>query len=161
MKNNKHLPCPICYSKVTGRIDKRYCSIKCKNEHHNAARKMNKPMAYETNRKLMRNLTLLEGIMGAKGKFLHIHKAELIRRGFDPDVVTGFEIKGHAVRHICYHFSYTIDAQGVVHVRRHDKVGRVLPGFFERWEIDFPRENFKEASNLNGNNLNSMFGKPK
>ncbi len=137
-KQFQHTPCPVCQGAVIGRSDKRYCSVQCKNAHHLAARKINRPMTEEQNRRLLRNLTLLEGIMGNDGKTLRIHKDELIRRGFDPDSVTGLKFRKNGYRLYCYHFSFTISADGILHVIRHDKVAEELPGFYERWTIDYP-----------------------
>jgi endogenous inhibitor of DNA gyrase (YacG/DUF329 family) len=50
--NYQHEACPECDSNVFGRSDKRFCSINCKNNHHNAARKKNKPLTLEINRQL-------------------------------------------------------------------------------------------------------------
>ena len=158
--NYQHEPCPVCKSAVHGRIDKRYCSTKCKNKHHNTSRRMNKPMTMEVNRQLLRNLTVLEGLLMDDSAFLRIHQTALVRLGFVVESVTGFQIKGRTVVHYCYHFAYTISNDGIVNVRRLDKVNTVLPGFYERWEIDFPKKGKsitqEKASDDRSEGMNSL-----
>ncbi len=127
--------CPVCSGTVVGRSDKIYCSVQCKNKHHRESRRLNTPLTREQNRKLLRNLTLLEGLM-REAKFMHIHKDELIKRGFDLNSVTGVEIQGTRYRLKCYHFSYTLSPDGILHVTRHVKVQENRPGFYERYVCD-------------------------
>ncbi|MBU2019628.1 MAG: hypothetical protein KJ941_08280 [Bacteroidetes bacterium] len=133
-------PCPVCSDHVHGRTDKRYCGIQCKNQHHNHSRRMNKPMTQEVNRQQMRNLTILEGVAKEKGMLVRIHKNALTRHGFHFGIVTGVQTEGNKIVYFCYHFSYTIGKDGIVNIRRNKKLQLVLPGFYERWEIDFPDE---------------------
>lgn len=155
MKNQKQLNCPVCSGKVYGRTDKRYCSIKCKNEHHRIARKRSKPLVFELNRKLLRNLNILEGLLGRKSNFLRVHKSILIRHGFDLNSITGVQILNNSIRLECYHYSFTIDADGIVYVRRMKKLNTDMPGFFERWEIDFP-QGYTVKNNTMKTNFNNL-----
>jgi hypothetical protein len=131
-------PCPVCSGNVHGRKDKRYCGIKCKNQHHYYSRQMNTPMTHEVNRQQLRNLTILEGVMKEAGALTRIHQNALIRHGFHFETVTGVQVNGSKIVYLCYHFNYTIGKDGIVNIWRNKKVHLVLPGFYERWEIDFP-----------------------
>ena len=135
---NEHMPCPVCKGEVNGRSDKRYCSIKCKNKHHRIAFLLNKPMTDEKNRRLLRNLTLLEGIVTNENNFMTIHKSALIKLGFDTSSITGVEHQGKTTIFECYHFRYWIDRDGLVHVVRNAHISDYMPGFYERHVIDFP-----------------------
>ena len=133
------MPCPVCKGKVEGRTDKRYCSIKCKNKHHRIAFLLNKPMTDEQNRKLLRNLTLLEGILSNEQNAMKIHKASLIRQGFDMGSCTGVEIRGKTHIFSCYHFRYMLCEDGMLLVVRNQQISDYMPGFYERYEIDYPQ----------------------
>ena len=139
IKPTTHMPCPVCQGEVKGRSDKRYCSVKCKNRHHRIAFMLNKPMVEEQNRRLLRNLTLLEGIMSAGKNAMNIHKSTLIRRGFDMGSCTGTIDEGDFTIYNCYHFSYWVTKDGIIHVVRNGEVSDYMPGFYERYEIDYPQ----------------------
>jgi len=133
-----HAPCPTCSGLVVGRTDKRFCTIKCKNEHHKNARMYLKTRYGEIQKRIHRNLVLLEGIMGPTAKGMNIHKDILFKFGFDISICTGNKlVKGEQWFELGnYHFM--IDAEGIVRVERMEKLSTRMPGFFERYEIDFP-----------------------
>lgn len=138
-KKTMHMPCPVCHGGVYGRSDKIYCSITCKNRHHYVARQNCKPMVFELNRRLMRNLVILEGMMGEQENVMQVQKSALVRHGFDLDLVTQVKIKGNKVLMYCYHLWYTIQDNGIVTVRRNKRIGAVMPGFYERWAVEYPK----------------------
>ncbi|MBU2018530.1 MAG: hypothetical protein KJ941_02685 [Bacteroidetes bacterium] len=133
-------PCPECNSSVFGRIDKRFCSIKCKNNHHNNARRRNKPLTQEVNRQLARNFTILEGLTRENGACMQVHQNALSRHGFCFETVTGASYRNGVITYKCYHFTYVIGKDGVIRVRTNAKIRNEFPGFFRRWTIDFPDE---------------------
>ena len=150
-----HAPCPVCKSTVHGRIDKVFCSTECKNRHHYLSRRMNKPMTLDVNRQQLRNLTILEGLMQEKGKVFMVHKQALIRNGFCLDTITSVKINANRIVYSCYHFTYSIGTDGIVRVRRNERVKEVIPGFYERWEINFPDDMEKKIPEEEGGNRHS------
>lgn len=130
--------CPVCSEPVIGRSDKIYCSISCKNRHHASTRKMNYPVTEAINRRLKRNYTVLQGLMGRKHDTLKTTLLELSRRGFDPAHSTGAVLEGNSrLVFACYRFRYFIREDGVVFVYQNLEEVEVLPGVFERWEVEF------------------------
>ncbi|MBU2020135.1 MAG: hypothetical protein KJ941_10870 [Bacteroidetes bacterium] len=105
---------------------------------------MNRPMSVETNRRQGRNLVLLEGILGSKGSVLRIHQSELAKHGFCFETVTGVRVFTNKIVYQCYHFSYTIGVDGIVRIKRHDQVRCHLPGFYERWVLEYPETLIQE-----------------
>ncbi len=140
--NNEHMPCPVCLGEVEGRSDKRYCSTDCKNKHHRIAFQHTKTMVREQNGKLRRNLTLLEGILGEEHNAMNIHKDTLIARGFDMGSCTGFVTKGKTTIYSCYLYRYWVTDDGIVHVVKSEFVSDFMPGFYERYTIDYPDVGF-------------------
>jgi hypothetical protein len=100
-------------------------------------------MAAEVNRRQIRNLVLLEGIMNENGVAMDIHQTELAKHGFYFETVTGFRMVGNRIVYQCYHFSYTLGVDGIVRIKRHEKVNCHLPGFYERWNIEYPESAVK------------------
>ena len=133
-----HKPCPTCNGPVYGRKDKRFCTQKCKNAHHRTVRNYLKPRTDESQRKIRRNLTLLEGIMGKKSNGMAIHRDDLIKRGFDMHCCTRSVIFKRKPVYELGGYQYTILQNGYIIVRRMIELNDYLPGFYERHEIDFP-----------------------
>lgn len=135
----KHAPCPTCKGHITGRTDKRFCSIKCKNEHHRNARIQFKSRFHDMQKRLRRNLVVLEGILGPTAKGMNIHKDALFKFGFDIKLCTGSISKQEQNWFELGEYQYSINSNGIVTVERVQRVSSYMPGFFERWEIEFPQ----------------------
>jgi len=135
----RHSPCPTCSGVVIGRSDKRFCSIKCKNEHHNNARTYLKTRYGDIQKRIHRNFVLLEGIMGPTATGMDIHKDILFKFGFDVSICTGNKFVKDEQWYELGNYHFKIDGQGIVRVERMEKVSEIMPGFFERYEIDFPK----------------------
>lgn len=135
----KHAPCPTCSGIVTGRKDKRFCTIKCKNEHHRVARHQLKSRYHEIQKRIRRNLVVLEGILGPTADGMNIHKDALFKFGFDINTCCGSTIISDEYWLQLGDYQYKTDALGIVTVERTKKLSVFMPGFFERWEIEFPK----------------------
>jgi len=134
----KHAPCPTCSGIVAGRKDKRFCTIKCKNEHHRVARAQLKSRYHEIQKRIRRNLVVLEGIMGPTASGMNIHKDALFKFGFDISTCSGFTIISNENWSRLGDYQFKEDSLGIVTVERTNKLSVYMPGFFERWEIEFP-----------------------
>ncbi len=134
----KHAPCPTCGGVVVGRTDKRFCCIKCKNEHHRVARALFKPRFKEIQRKILRNLVVAEGILGTKHSAMSIHKDALFRHGFDLSVCTGTTVINDKLVHELHDYHFHVRKDGIVVVKRTKQLKELMPVFFKRWAIDFP-----------------------
>jgi len=135
----RHAPCPTCSGAVIGRRDKRFCSIKCKNEHHQKARVHLRTRYGEIQKRVHRNYILLEGIMGPTATGMDIHKDILFKFGFDISICTGNKIVNNEQWYELGEYHFRIDDEGIVSVDRMKKLSEYMPGFFERYEIDFPK----------------------
>jgi len=155
----KHAPCPTCLGKVSGRRDKRFCSLKCKNEHHRVARDILKSHFGEQQKRLCRNFLVLEGVLGPKGKQAIIHRNELFRFGFDLKSVTTSFRKNKKICFEVGNFMFSFLNNGLILIKRIKALSYVVPVFFRRWEIEFPHdlklvgnEKFPKESNCKSTN---------
>jgi hypothetical protein len=136
--NFKHAPCPTCLGKVVGRTDKVFCSVPCKNKHHSSARALVKSRLNELKERLRRNLVVLEGVVGRKGKKVELHRQALFKKGFDFQGFTSAYQKGRKLIFELGNYFFNFLSNGKVYVERVGELSENMPVFFRRWEIDFP-----------------------
>lgn len=147
--------CPCCLQLVIGRSDKVFCTIKCKNIHHNAARSQLNRQYQQTEKMILRNLIVLEGILGPKSDQMTIHRDTLFRYGFSIHTCTSVTVKNQKITYRIGNYTYTIQPNGIVKVKRIVKEVEDFDLFFNRWEKDFPYDaslqlNYKLHENLIG-----------
>lgn len=131
--------CPTCKKPIIfGRRDKVFCTLKCKNKHHKTARQQIRTRVNFHQELLRRNLVILEGIVGPKGKTVRVHKDALIKHGFELTVSSRAAIRRNRCRYEIGGYYYTIMNSGIIEIERIGEVSEYLPGFFERWEVEFP-----------------------
>ena len=58
------MKCKICKNPLTGRSDKMFCSIECKNYYHTNLRRVTRDTAYDIDIMLHRNRSILLELMG-------------------------------------------------------------------------------------------------
>jgi hypothetical protein len=133
-----HAQCPSCNGEVHGRSDKRFCEVKCKNKHHADARKMFAPRSKNTNKVQKRNVIILEGILGKTAGRMQVHKDALFKVGFDLNTCSRSYLKGTKIMREIGEYQFELLKNGIIEVVRLVEVSEFMPGFFERWEIDFP-----------------------
>ena len=75
--------CPMCGSKISGRSDKIYCSVKCKSQYHLERKAQHLPFTSPIDKILHRNWIILTEYYEITGtrKFF-VSKAELNKAGF-------------------------------------------------------------------------------
>lgn len=141
--------CPCCSGLVIGRSDKIFCSIKCKNIHHNAARSQLNAQFKQTQKIIHRNLVVLEGILGNFHNEMIIDKDTLFRYGFNLHSCTSISKTGKKIIYHLGNFIYSICSGGEVKVKCLNKFTSDHNDlFYNRWEKEFPYEN---------SNINEMF----
>lgn len=145
--------CPTCSTPIIFvRRDKIFCSLKCKNKHHSIARQQVRSRVDFHNELLRRNLVILEGVVGSKAKHVRIHKDALIKHGFELTVSSRSSIRRNRCRYEVGGYFYTILGNGIIEIERNEEVSPFLPGFFERWEVEFPfKTSVKPVKSSDGN----------
>lgn len=80
--------CPVCEAKLVGRVDKRFCSAKCKSIHQYENRQKKEAFYIQVDRQLKVNRKILKAF-NKKG-FSTLRKADLHKEGFDPNYFTHY-----------------------------------------------------------------------
>ncbi len=75
--------CPVCDSPVKGRIDKKFCSTKCKSIHQYELRQEKEAFYLKVDRQLKLNRKILK-TYNYKG-YTTVQKTALLNDGFNPD----------------------------------------------------------------------------
>lgn len=111
--------CENCTEIFVGRSDKRFCSIKCKNDYNNKIRKETKAVTTEIDCFLHRNREILALIMGSSKKET-FDKLILIRAGFRFDFFTGIYLnKESKTYHLVYDYAWmSFSDQSILVVRK-------------------------------------------
>ena len=83
MKNSTNgKTCKICSTKLIGRNDKLFCSLRCKNYYHLNLRKVTLNVTLKLDAILHRNRSILLELMGKRRKQLKVERLVLERTNF-------------------------------------------------------------------------------
>lgn len=115
--------CEHCGTALTGRSDKRFCSIKCKNDYNASRRRETRFVTREVDRILHRNREILQTIMGEKRNKMTIARLELAKMGFNFDYITGiYANRQGKAYHNVYDFAWmAFSTQEILIVRKKKK----------------------------------------
>jgi len=99
--------CRLCKKSFTGRADKLFCTIACKNDYHVRLRRATTIATKSIDQILHRNRSILLEIMGKKNKKIKINRFQLEKKNFHFNFMTGYSInkQGKTYHHL-YDFSY-------------------------------------------------------
>lgn len=111
--------CKICKDVFSGRSDKVFCSIKCKNIYNISLRRVTKKAAIPIDKILHRNRSILLEVMGKNLNYKKIDKSILDKKKFHYGYITHFHVnnQGKTV-HYVYDFSWMIFSDQEVLIRR-------------------------------------------
>ncbi len=75
--------CDQCGAVITGRRDKRFCDIRCKNAYHRDMRRITEPVTKRIDQFLHRNRTILYELWkDARKKRFFVSRTKLYKKGF-------------------------------------------------------------------------------
>lgn len=97
--------CPVCGGELKGRLDKKYCSPKCKNMASYEKRLVNERFYLDVDKQLKTNRKILKRFN--KSGFTTLRKEKLIGEGFNPKFFTHYwkNSKGQ-VYLFCFDFGF-------------------------------------------------------
>lgn len=100
--------CPICGSTIIGRSDKKFCSIKCKNNYHLPSKNFKGDQIKMVNNFLFQNFKILESIFSDEKKDkLMVPRILLDKMGFHYSYCTGCYInKQKKLYRYVYHYAW-------------------------------------------------------
>lgn len=97
--------CLYCSSKITGRSDKKYCSIYCKSAYQYEKNKSEENLYYTIDKQLKRNRKLLKAYN--KSGFSTVRKTKLKEEGFNSTYFTHYwKNKKKDVYLFCYEYGF-------------------------------------------------------
>lgn len=82
----------MCNKKLSGRVDKIFCSSYCKSDYHVKLRRVNKKATLQTDKILHRNRSILLEILGKHSKQKKVDRMILDDKKFNYSYITGYEI---------------------------------------------------------------------
>jgi predicted nucleic acid-binding Zn ribbon protein len=112
--------CLICKKEITGRSDKKFCSVQCKNYYHTNLRRVTSVEVKEIDIILHRNRSILLEIMGKHKSHLKCLRIELEKRKFNFKYHTHTNSNSAGkVYHFVYDFAWmTFSDDEVLIIRR-------------------------------------------
>lgn len=115
MKTIKTRHCIYCGKILTGRTDKLFCSMQCKNEYHNGLTRLEKQEHKRIIASLSNNFRILKKCLTEKRR---IHDLEDLKAdGFDPQLFTGHKRNWTGLdEYACLTISYSIDRGKVYNI---------------------------------------------
>lgn len=132
--------CCVCDTKLFGRSDKVFCSLKCKNKYHSEIRKTSKTASKETIKILYRNHQILCEIMGEDCAKYKINKLALQRKGFNFEVLSGIEQNKFGYKLKLFDFSWYLSNHSTIVIYHNPDEDIISPFVYTRWK----RHGFKE-----------------
>lgn len=112
--------CKICKSIISGRSDKKYCSIQCKNEYHQKLRAVNQVATATIDKILHKNRRILLEVMGKKTMKRKVKRWVLDEKQFNYAHITGYYTNRQGkIYHYVYDFAWMLFSdQEVLIVRK-------------------------------------------
>jgi len=111
--------CKMCNNKITGRSDKIFCSIECKNSYHIKLKEVNIKATHKIDNILHRNRAILLEIMGKNTTQKKIPRLILDQKKFNFSYFTGLHINVHGKQvHHVYDFRWLIFSDNEVLIIR-------------------------------------------
>lgn len=111
--------CLECGRSISGRKDKKFCSISCKNAHNNRIGQEARRCRSLVEKKLSRNYSILESLMSKKVESVRLE--DIAPVGFDSECLTGMRRGG--LKHMecrCYDIAYYKTDSRISRIRRLD-----------------------------------------
>ena len=111
--------CKMCKIGITGRRDKRFCSVRCKSDYHEKLTKVTLSASERIDKILHRNLSILLELMGKNGAQKKMPKIELDKKKFNWTYFTDYHINiQKKTVHYVYDFSSMVFSHQEVLIKR-------------------------------------------
>jgi predicted nucleic acid-binding Zn ribbon protein len=112
--------CRLCQQPIVGgRADKKFCSDTCKAEYHYKLNKVTTDAAYQIDRILHRNRSILIELMGKNGTQKKLNKKLLDAKKFNWTYLTHYHVNSqNKMVHYVYDFSWMIFSDQDIIIKR-------------------------------------------
>jgi len=111
--------CPMCNSLIIGRLDKKFCAVKCKSEYFRRLAAHTDKATKRIDSILKRNRSILQEIMGKRLQQIRISTIVLEKKKFNFTYITKYTInkEGKEYRFV-YDFSYMMFSDDTVLINK-------------------------------------------
>jgi len=111
--------CKICGTPITGRSDKIFCSVKCKNIYHHRLRKNTEIAVKNIDKILHRNRSILFELMGKQKKQIKVDRIELDKKKFNYKYHTHFYVNSRGkTYYYVYDFAWMSFSDNEIMIRK-------------------------------------------
>ena len=100
--------CLECNAHLLGRIDKIFCNTSCRSAYHNRKNIHSKELIREVDSQLKLNWKILNQAIKLSSKKVMYKCKELISKGFDPSVFTGFDDRNEMRFYKVYNYEFIL-----------------------------------------------------
>jgi hypothetical protein len=105
--------CTECGSALKGRLDKRFCSVQCRNSHHNKNRRDEEVPIVEINQILRKNRSILKLLNPLKKSISRVEN--LKDSGFNFQFFTSvYKTSAGNIYYFCYEYGYQVLPEGKI-----------------------------------------------
>ena len=120
MTTSKRRRCRLCKTPYSGRSDKIFCNIACKNEYHVRLRRATAMAVRETDKILHRNRSILLEVLGKNKRQKKVNRLVLEKKKFRFNYFTGSHLNSRGkTYHYVYDFAWmTFSDQEVLITRK-------------------------------------------
>lgn len=118
------MKCILCEIQIKGRADKKFCSIKCKNEYHRILRRKTRTAVNEIDDILHRNYAICDELMSQQRKSkIMVPRLVMEKLGFQFNYCTGmYKNTQNKIYHYIYDYSWMkFSNQDIMLVRNYKK----------------------------------------
>jgi predicted nucleic acid-binding Zn ribbon protein len=120
MENHVKRFCSVCGTRITGRVDKRFCGDACRTVYHNRSNAETNRHVRLVNNILRRNRRILEKLV--PGGMRTVQSTLLFAAGFDFAYHTRYEQDARQSRYYCYDYIYEPAGSGKWKIFRLDEI---------------------------------------
>ncbi len=121
------MKCKICKKYITGRIDKIFCSIECKNYYHTNLRKATRVVVKEIDTILHRNRSILLEILGKNRIQIKVNRILLEKKKFRFKYHTHLHVnKNNKTFYYVYDLSWMEFSDDEILIKRKNYINHIL-----------------------------------
>ncbi|MGB0933877.1 MAG: hypothetical protein ACPGU5_06315 [Lishizhenia sp.] len=136
-RKRKSEACSVCNVKLNGRKDQVFCGRECQNVHHKETKEALFYSEQLSNKRLIRNCVILEGILTDNIKKVSVHRDALFQHGFDSNSFENESWKGNKRIRYIGPFSFWLLKNGMIQIKRRKKSWITNQKVLKRWEVEF------------------------
>lgn len=140
--------CCVCDKNISGRSDKVFCDIHCKNKYHSDVRKHTRSAAAVNTKLLHKNYKILCLLLGDNHDRFVIKRLELKKLFFNFEAISGIASTRLGLKFDVYEFSWYYAKNDNIVILQDRGQSKISPFMYKRWQrnIKQTQTDFQRAS---------------